>query len=125
MNLVDSSGWLEYFGDGGNADFFAPAIEDTENLIVSAINIYEVFKKLLLEKDENVALHAVAAMRIALVQPVNEGIALAGARISHESGLPMADGLILATARFHNAVLWTQDSDFVNIQGVKFIKARK
>jgi hypothetical protein len=52
MNLVDSSGWLEYFADGRNAAFFAPALEDTENLVVSTINIYDncvrIFLKILL-----------------------------------------------------------------------------
>jgi len=56
MNLVDSSGWLEYFADGRNARFFAPALEDTENLIVSTINIYEVFKRVLQQRGEDAAL---------------------------------------------------------------------
>ena len=47
MNIVDSSGWLEYFVEGKNAEFFAPAIEDTKNLLVPVICIYEVFKRIL------------------------------------------------------------------------------
>lgn len=125
MNLVDSSGWLEYFADGKNANFFASAIEDTDRLVVSAINIFEVFKKLLREKDENAALHAVAAMRQGRVIPVDESIALEGARLSSDEGLPMADSLILATARLHSAVLLTQDADFTDMDGVKYIKAKK
>jgi toxin FitB len=125
MNLVDSSGWLEYFADGKNANFFAPAIEDTNHLIVSAINIYEVFKKLLREKDESSALHAIAAMRQGRVVPVDESIALEGARLSSEKGLPMADGLILATAWSCAALLLTQDADFDGMDGVKYIRAKK
>ncbi len=56
MNLVDSSGWLEYLADGENTKFFAPAIENTDELIVSTINIYEVYKKVLAEKDDNTAI---------------------------------------------------------------------
>ncbi|MBN2182125.1 MAG: type II toxin-antitoxin system VapC family toxin, partial [Sedimentisphaerales bacterium] len=67
MNLVDSSGWLEYFADDRNAKFFAPAIEDTENLVVSVINIYEVFKRILQQRDEDAALQAVALMHQANV----------------------------------------------------------
>jgi predicted nucleic acid-binding protein len=125
MNLVDSSGWLEYFEDGKNAGFFASPIEDTENLLVSAINIFEVFKKILKEKDVNAALQAVAAMRQGRIIPVDEGIALEGARISLESGLPMADGLILATARLHDAAVWTQDADFIGMKGVNYISKKK
>ena len=125
MNLVDSSGWLEYFADGKNAGFFASGIENTEALVVSAINIYEVFRKLLREKDESSALFAVAAMRQGRVISVDESIAIEGARISTEQGLPMADGLILATARSCGAVLLTQDADFEGIDGVTYIKAKK
>ncbi len=125
MNLVDSSGWLEYFADGKNAGFFASAIEDTDTLLVSTINIFEVFKKLLREKDESAALHAVAAMRQGSVIPVDESIALEGARLSAERALPMADGLILATARAGKAILLTQDADFAGMEGVKYIRAKK
>ena len=62
MNLVDSSGWLEYFADAPNADFFAPAIEDFDNLLVSSINIYEVFKRILQQRNEYVAQQAVVLM---------------------------------------------------------------
>lgn len=125
MNLVDSSGWLEYFADGNNAGFFASAIEDTDRLVVSAINIYEVFRKLLHETDESTALHAIAAMRQGRVIPVDESIALEGARLSSEKKLPMADGLILATARSCAAVLLTQDADFDGMDGVKYIRTKK
>ena len=125
MNLVDSSGWLEYFADGANAGFFAPPIEDTENLMVSTINLYEVFKKLRKEKDVDAALQAIAAMRQGSVAPVDEGIALEAAGLCIETGLPMTDGLILATARCHGAIVWTQDADFSKIRGVKYIRAKK
>jgi predicted nucleic acid-binding protein len=121
MNLVDSSGWLEYFADDKNSDFFTPAIEDTEKLIVSTINIYEVFKRILQQRDENDAMQAVAVMQQAQVVDVTSAISLFAARISHEIKLPMADSLILATAKSMNATLWTQDSDFKEIPDVKYI----
>jgi len=122
MNLVDSSGWLEYFSDGKNADFFTSAIEDTNNLIVSTINIYEVFKKVLLEKDENAALQVIAIMQQAEVKDITSQISLSAARLSYEHTLPMADSLILATARASKAVLWTQDSDFEEFSNVQYIE---
>ena len=123
MNLVDSSGWLEYFTDGRNVDFFAPAIEDRENLIVSPISIYEVFGKFLREKGEGEALAAVAAMRQGHITPVDEGIALEGARLCLETGQAMADGLILSTARSRGAILWTQKAVLKNIEGVRYAEA--
>ena len=124
MNLVDSSGWLEYFTDGKNAKFFAPIIEDTKKLMVSTINLYEIFKKILKEKDENSALQAIGLMQQAKVVEVNTSIAISAAKTSYEKNIPMADSLIYTTARFFNATVWTQDYDFKNLEGVKFIKKK-
>ncbi|MEJ2052276.1 MAG: type II toxin-antitoxin system VapC family toxin [Calditrichaceae bacterium] len=122
MNLVDSSGWLEYFANTKNADFFARSIEDTDNLIVSTINLYEIFKKILRQKDENSALQAIAVMQQGKIVEVDSLISLHSAKLSIDFKLPMADSIILATARVFNATLWTQDSDFKNIRGVKYIQ---
>ncbi len=122
MNLVDSSGWLEYFANGKNADFFAPIIEDTQNLVVSTINIYEVYKRILQQTSENMAIEAISAMRQAHTIDVSSGLALFAARLSQQLKLPMADSIILATARTMHCILWTQDSDFERIKGVKYIK---
>jgi len=122
MNLVDSSGWLEYFADGRNARFFAPALEDTENLIVSTINIYEVFKRVLQQRGEDSALQAVALMHQAGVVDVTSPIAMDAVKLSADLKLPMADSLILATARSCDAVLWTQDAHFNGLPNVKFTK---
>lgn len=121
MNLVDSSGWLEYFADGKNADYFASPIEDTENLIVSTINLYEVFKKILLQRSENLAIQAVAIMQQANVINVSTNIALTAAKISIDLKLPMADSIILATAQAYQATLWTQDADFKGFPDVNYI----
>jgi predicted nucleic acid-binding protein len=122
MNLVDSSGWLEYFADGRNAKFFAPALEDTENLLVSTINIYEVFKKVLQQRGEDAALQAAALMHQGAVVELTSPIAMDAARLSAELKLPMADSLILATARNYGATLWTQDDDFEDLPYVKFTR---
>ena len=98
MNLVDSCGWLEYFADGPSAPFFAPPIEQTEILLVPTICLYEVFKRVLQQRDETLAIDAVALMRQATVVELTEPIALHAARLSHDRKLPMADSIILATA---------------------------
>jgi predicted nucleic acid-binding protein len=124
MNLVDSSGWLEYFADGKNAEYFAAAIHDTDNLIVSTINLYEVFKRILQQRDENSAFQAIAMMQQGQIVEINIIIALNAARNSIELKLPMADSLIFTTAQMSHATLWTQNSDFEKLTGVEFIRKR-
>lgn len=119
-NVVDSSAWLEYFVDGPNADFFSSPIEDVKNLVVPTITLYEVFKKVLAEKNEAEAFKTIAQMQLGKVVELDEDIALRAARISIENRMPMADSIILATARTYKATLWTQDEHFKDITGVKF-----
>jgi toxin FitB len=120
MNVVDSSGWLEYFADGPNAGFFAPAIEATDALLVPVITIYEVFKRVLQQRSEDEALIAVATMAQGTVVDLDASLSMVAAKLSHELKLPMADSIILATARMNDATLWTQDDDFDGIEGVKY-----
>jgi predicted nucleic acid-binding protein len=122
MNVVDSSGWLEYFADGPNADFFAPAVENTADLVVPTISVYEVFKRVLQQRDEGDALQAVAVMQQGRVIDLDTAIALSAAKVSVGLKLPMADSVMLATARNHNATLWTQDADFKNSEGVEYVE---
>ncbi len=120
MNAVDSCGWLEYFANGPNADFFAPPIEDTARLIVPALAVFEVFKCVLQQRDENAALQAAALMQQGRVVPLDTKLALAAAKLSVDLKLPLADSVMLACARAHNATFWTQDADFASIPGVKY-----
>lgn len=124
MNVVDSSGWLEYFADEANADFFAEAIENVEELIVPAINIYEVFKRVYQQRGEGDALQAVALMEQGQLVEVDASLALKAAKISLDLGIPMADSLILAAARQHEATLWTQDVDFKGMAGIQYIEKK-
>jgi len=124
MNVVDSSGWLEFFADGPNAAFFAQAIGRPKDLIVPALSLYEVFKRVLQQRDESQALRAVAAMMQGTVVELTASLALDAARLSAELKLPMADSIMLATARAQRAVLWTQDAHFEKIEGVRYVRAR-
>jgi predicted nucleic acid-binding protein len=124
MNLLDSCGWLEYLADGPNAGFFAPVIENTEKLLVPTICILEVFKRVLQQRGEDAALQAVALMQQGNVVDLGVGAAITAAKIGHDLKLPLADAVIVATARIHKAVIWTQDSDLKDVEGVKFVKKR-
>ena len=125
MNLVDSCGWLEYFSDGPNADFYAEAIEHTDTLIIPSICILEVFKKILGERGEDAALEAVALMNQGEVVDLDVSTAISAARIGLELKLPLADGVILATARLKNARILTQDGDFEGLEGIAYIKRQQ
>lgn len=125
MNLVDTSGWIEYFFGGKNASFFAPAIEDTRSLLVPVICLYEVFKKVHQVADEAKALQAIAQMKQGRIIQVTEGVALKAALVSLKYKLPLADSLVYATAQIEGAVVWTQDEDFEGLPGVNYTKARK
>ena len=120
MNLVDSSGWLEFFADGPNADCFAEPLRDREQLLVPTVIVYEVFKVVLRERGENAALQAEALLRQGVLVDLSEDIALRAARLSLAHKLPMADSIILATARTYEAVVWTQDDDFKGLDGVRY-----
>lgn len=124
MNVVDSSGWLEYFADGPNAAFFAPAIEATRELLVPTLSLYEVFKRVLQQRGEGQALQAVALMQQGQIVDLTAAIALSAAKASIERRLPMADSIMLVTAQTHGATFWTQDADFANAEGVKYVAKR-
>ena len=125
MNVVDSSGWLEYFADGSNADAFAEPLAHPEELIVPVVTIFEVFKRVLQQRDETAAIQAVALMEQGRVVPLDGALAMTAAKLSAELRLPMADSIILATAREFGAVLWTQDADFDGLDGVRFFPKGK
>lgn len=124
MNVVDSSGWLEYLADDANAEFFARPIEAIGDLIVPTISLLEVFKRVLQQRSENEALLAVALMRQGRVVDLDADLALSAAKLGREHGLPLADSVILATARRFGATVWTQDSDFEELDGVRYIRKR-
>ena len=124
MNLVDSCGWLEYFADGPNALFFSQPLRKPVELIVPTITIYEVFKTVLRQRDESDALQAIALMEQGSVVDLTANISILAAKMSIEPNMPMADSIILATGRIYQATIWTQDSDFEGIEGVRYIPTK-
>ena len=125
MNLVDSCGWLEYLADGPNAGFFAPVLEDASSLLVPTICITEVYRRVRSQRGEAAALTVVAAMGRAKVASLSAETALEAGRLGVELRLPLADSVILATARMHDATVWTQDVDFEGIEGVRYCPTRR
>ena len=120
MNVVDSSAWLEYFADGPNAKHFAKPIEIPDELLVPSITLLEVFKRISQQRDEATALQYVAVMRQSAVVELDAALALRAAALGLRHKLPLADSIIYATAQAAAATVWTQDSDFEGLPGVKF-----
>ena len=125
MNLVDSSGWLEYLSDGPNATFFEKPLGAPGELIVPTLCLYEVFKVVLRERGESDAIQAAALMQQSRLAELTGDVALLAARLSLKNKIPIADSIIAATAAFYKAVIWTQDEDFKALEGVKYISKKK
>ena len=120
MNIVDSSGWIEYLVEGPNANVFAPPLEDVDNLLVPTISTYEVIKFVLRECNEHSALEVIALMSQGTLVDLTPELSFLAARISIDERLPMADSIILAAARAYEAVVWTQDEHFQGLEGVQY-----
>jgi predicted nucleic acid-binding protein len=125
VNVVDSSGWIEFLGGGANADFFAKAVSDASRLVVPAICVFEVCRWMRRELGERRALEAMALMQQGSIVDLDATLAMSAARLSLELKLPMADSIILATARARGATLWTQDDDFEGLDDVKYVAKKK
>lgn len=122
MNLVDSSGWFEYFLNTPNARHFIEVIQRTEELLVSPINYFEIYKSVYREYGQDEANRAISFLNHARVVEITPSIALDAAEISKAYHLHMSDSLLMATANSQNAVLWTMDSHFKSIAGVKYFE---
>jgi predicted nucleic acid-binding protein len=120
MNVVDSCGWLEYIADGPNASFFEPALADLPTLVVPSITIYEVCKRILVQRGQTYADRAVAAMgRGRIVHLDAAGLRLAAIASMHYK-LAMADAIVWQTAQLHGAKLFTQDAELKDAPGVQY-----
>ena len=120
MNVVDSCGWLEYIADGPNASFFEPALTDLPNLIVPSNTIYEVCKRVLLQSGQTFADRAVNAMSRGQVVHLDPDNLRLAAIASVRYKLAMADAIIWQTAQLHQAQLFTQDSDLMDVPDVRY-----
>ena len=120
MNVVDSSGWIEFFTGGPAADFFAEPLAEVSGLVIPTVCLTEVFRFILREDSESTALHASAAMLRGRVVPLDAHLALQAATLGVEHRLPLADSIVYATARWTESTVWTMDSDFEELPGVRY-----
>lgn len=123
MNVVDSSAWLD-FADGPNAQAFATPIERPDALLVPTITLFEVFKRIVQQRDEGAALQCVALMQHGQVVDLDPALAVDAAMFSLRHKLPLADSIVYATAVRGDAELWAQDADFEGLSGVRYFAKR-
>ena len=121
LQVVDSSSWIEVFTNGPQADRFLEVLDDEKSLIVPSITVFEVFKWVLREHSEAQAIQAIAVMQRGKIVDLDASIAIAAAQLSHALRLPMADSIILTTARQHQARLYSMDADFKGLADVELI----
>jgi predicted nucleic acid-binding protein len=121
MIVVDSSGWLEFLTDGPLAEEYAVHLREPSEVITPSIVLYEVYKHSKRLRGEEGGLDASAIMTKTLIVPLDEETAMEAADLSLEYKLAMADAIVLATARLHNAEVVTSDVDFEGIPGVIYI----
>lgn len=125
MIIIDSSGWLEYFTDGPNADHFEKIIlKHSKEIVIPTIILYEIFKRILTDKDEEKALHTIGQLKEYKIVPLDEDISLSAAKIGKRHKLAMADSCIYATAKKFKATIWTQDEDFKDLENVEYIERK-
>ena len=120
MNIVDASGWIEFFLAGANGPTFKPVIENTRELLVSSVNMYEVHRVLSRKLPVELREMCLEVMRRVPVIELNDERAIAASQLSLKHGLAMADAAMYAIALEHKAVLWTQDADYQGLKGVKY-----
>ena len=120
MNIVDASGWIEFFLAGTNGPKFKPVIENTSELLVSSVNMYEVHRVLSRKLPSELRDMCLEVMRRAPVIELNDERAIAASELSLKHSLAMADAAMYAIALEHKAVLWTQDADYQGLKGVKY-----
>ena len=120
MNVVDSSGWIEYFIDTANADNFAPAVEKTALLIVPALSFFEVHRYLSRNADIQRRDACLEVMRRGTVIDLTAARAISASDIAQKYRLAMADAVMYSISREFNATFWTQDIDYKDLPGVSY-----
>jgi len=120
MNVVDSSGWIEFFRAGANGPVFKPVIEDRNHLLVPTISLFEVHRVLSRSLDTDLVTRCLDVMRLGRVLDLTDARAVAAAQIATRHKLAMTDAAMYAMAREFGATFWTQDAAYQGLPDVRF-----
>ena len=120
LNVVDSSGWIEFFTAGPNGPRFRKVIAKQERLVVPTIALYEVCKVLARRLAPDLVATCLNVMRLGQIIDLTDARAIAAAQASRQHGLALADAAMYSIAREHGATFWTQDADYQGLPGVQY-----
>jgi toxin FitB len=120
MNVVDSSGWIEFFLADANGPLFKPVIERREQLLVPTVALFEVHKILSRSLSEDMVDRCLNVMRLGRVLDLTDRRAVAASKVARQHKLAMADAAMYAIAREFDATFWTQDVDYQSLEGVRY-----
>ena len=120
MNMVDSSGWIEFFQAGTNGLVFKPVIELRDQLLVPTIALFEVHKVLSRSLPSDLVDRCLAVMRLGRVLDLTDQRAIAASKVSREHRLALADAAMYSMAQEHRASFWTQDIDYQHLPDVRY-----
>jgi toxin FitB len=120
MNVVDSSGWIEFFMAGANGPQFKPVIEVRNELLVPTIALFEVHKILSRSLPEDLVDKCLTVMRLGKVLDFTDARAIAASKISKTHRLALADAAMYSMAQEHKATFWTQDVDYEGLPSVHY-----
>jgi predicted nucleic acid-binding protein len=121
VRVVDSSGWIEFFGDGPLAEAFAPHLEPPEEIVTPSLVMYEVYRWARRTCSERDAAEIVAFLEYTHLAPADQVVAVMAADYGLQYGLAAADALIYATARFSQCELITADAHFRGLPRVTLV----
>lgn len=120
MNVVDSSGWIEFFKAGANGPVFKPVIEDRHALLVPTIALFEVHKVLSRSLPADLVKRCLDVMRLGRVLDLTDARAIAASTAASQHKLAMADAAMYSMACEFGATFWTQDVDYQGLDGVQY-----
>ena len=120
MNLVDSSGWIEFFQAGPNGPVFKPVIEQRDRLLVPTIALFEVHKVLSRSLAPDLVDRCLDVMRLGRVLDLTDARAVAASKVSRQHRLALADAAMYSMALEHGATFWTQDIDYDGLSSVRY-----
>ena len=120
MNVVDSSGWIEFFHAGANGPIFKPVIEQRDQLLVPTISLFEVHKILSRSLPADLVDRCLDVMRLGCVLDFTDARAVAASKAARAHKLALADAAMYSIALEHVATFWTQDADYNGLPGVRY-----
>ena len=120
MNVVDSSGWIEYLTNSVRAELFAMAIEQRDQLLVPTISLFEVHKILSRSLQADLVNRCLDVMRLGRVLDLTDARAIAASKTARAHQLALADAAMYSIAQEHGATFWTQDVDYDSLPGVRY-----